>query len=148
MSLDYLFSNVSTCDNDPHPWWASVLTGDDPFAAFDAFASEALHRFRRIDDACLAEVRSFLEAWAAHFNVPTPRLFVHRRSGSMQVGSVDEDFFLRVVGRMPVDDDLHRVNCDEEGTVGHLACGWCSRCELPRFECGHLAPLHSAGSKP
>lgn len=45
--------------------------------------------------------------------------------------------FAAVVGRAPERDDLERCNCEIVGTVGHMSCGWCFDCNLPRFECGH-----------
>jgi hypothetical protein len=39
-------------------------------------------------------------------------------------------------GRPPVQDDLHRVNCDQAGTPGHWMCGACLQHRRPRFECG------------
>jgi len=35
-------------------------------------------------------------------------------------------------------DDLERCNCLKAGMVGHHACGWCEKCNGPRFMCGHL----------
>jgi len=52
---------------------------------------------------------------------------------------IDAETFARVVGRLPQQDELHRCNCEEAGTVGHLFCGWCPHCNKPRFICGHLA---------
>lgn len=34
-------------------------------------------------------------------------------------------------------DDLHRVNCDKAGEVGHHLCGICSHCAKPQFICNH-----------
>lgn len=46
--------------------------------------------------------------------------------------------FKEKVGYGPEHDDLERVNCPEAGTFGHLACGWCGKCDKPRFVCGHI----------
>lgn len=44
--------------------------------------------------------------------------------------------FEQVFGRPPQRDDLHRVNCDQAGELGHLQCGWCGRHQTARFACG------------
>ena len=54
----------------------------------------------------------------------------------VRVGAVTPDELTEVLGRHPVNDDLHRANCREAGTVGHFACGWCDRHDEPRFACG------------
>jgi hypothetical protein len=36
-------------------------------------------------------------------------------------------------------DCEHRITCTEAGQVGHQQCGWCERCNAPRFQCSHLA---------
>ena len=46
--------------------------------------------------------------------------------------------FIERVGRTPEDDDLERSNCYRAGNIMHCACGWCTVCDLPRFECGHI----------
>jgi len=46
--------------------------------------------------------------------------------------------FEQKTGNKPIDDDLKRVNCRWVGQVGHWLCGWCSRCDLPMFYCGHV----------
>ena len=38
----------------------------------------------------------------------------------------------------PENDDLARCNCEKAGTVGHFSCGWCKKCDLPVFICGHI----------
>lgn len=47
--------------------------------------------------------------------------------------------FYAATGRDPWQDDMDRVNCDKAGQIGHWMCGWCDRCDKPRFQCGHLA---------
>ncbi len=48
---------------------------------------------------------------------------------------VTEEQFTAAVGRPPTHDDLERCNCDKEGDVGHIQCGWCQTHELPVFIC-------------
>ena len=43
--------------------------------------------------------------------------------------------FLLLVGRMPEQDDLDRVNCKDAGTVFHSSCGFCWRHRKPVYEC-------------
>jgi hypothetical protein len=47
-----------------------------------------------------------------------------------------EQFRARV-GRDPEQDDLQRCNCNKAGDICHYFCGWCRRCDCPRFVCGH-----------
>lgn len=54
--------------------------------------------------------------------------------------------FIYRTGYAPVQDDLERVNCSEAGKIGHQQCGWCEKCDAPRFQCSHLAPPLSAPS--
>ena len=44
--------------------------------------------------------------------------------------------FIREFGLIPEHDDLERVNCPLEGTIGHLHCGVCTIHHKPRFLCG------------
>lgn len=67
-----------------------------------------------------------------------PRVFVSRTLGTACIGEMDAETFERFVGRPPVQDDLHRVNCLEAGSPGHRLCGWCDVHEGPRMECGCL----------
>ena len=60
----------------------------------------------------------------------------------------NEQFFEEIVGRKPVNDDLHRAWCEEGGKPGHLYCGWCAECHQPRFICGHLAETPLPGPDP
>lgn len=46
--------------------------------------------------------------------------------------------FRERVGCDPRDDDLARANCNFVGSPAHMSCGWCQRCDKPRFVCGHL----------
>lgn len=46
--------------------------------------------------------------------------------------------FEKAVGQKPQQDDLERGNCPRAGSVFHTACGWCAKCDKPRFICGHL----------
>lgn len=56
-----------------------------------------------------------------------------------------EEFKLKF-GREPIQDDLHRVNCDKVGDIGHQMCGICF-CGKLRFECGGLLG-HAASVEP
>jgi hypothetical protein len=46
--------------------------------------------------------------------------------------------FQASTGQEPRQDDLQRCNCPEAGQIGHWYCGWCTRCDKPRFMCGHI----------
>jgi len=50
---------------------------------------------------------------------------------------IEPYYFRERVGRDPENDDLDRCNCKLVG-VGHASCGWCNKCDMPRFICGHL----------
>jgi hypothetical protein len=43
-----------------------------------------------------------------------------------------------LVGRPPIQDDLHRLNCGQVGEFGHFGCGWCLKHTRLRSECGCL----------
>lgn len=43
--------------------------------------------------------------------------------------------FKAATGRKPAQDDLERCNCPKAGQMGHYFCGWCSKCDKPKFEC-------------
>ena len=43
------------------------------------------------------------------------------------------DEFAQLVGSVPENDDLERVNCEVVGTAGHEQCGICRKCGYPRF---------------
>lgn len=49
---------------------------------------------------------------------------------------MNEEEFKVKTGRPPKDDDLERVNCPIPGQIGHFSCGWCNKCDQPRFQCG------------
>lgn len=51
--------------------------------------------------------------------------------------TVTEEMFLKAVGRPPVYDELERCNCKATEVIGHMLCGWCKKCNCPRFICGH-----------
>lgn len=44
--------------------------------------------------------------------------------------------FEEMTGKMPVQDDLERLNCDRAGELGHFHCGHCPEHNKPRFWCG------------
>lgn len=47
--------------------------------------------------------------------------------------------FEATYGRPPVEDEMHRVNCDRAGNLGHSMCGMCAQeHHVPRFMCGCL----------
>lgn len=46
---------------------------------------------------------------------------------------VTEIEFNELVGRLPEQDDLERVNCEQAGTRGHSSCGLCKDCGYPNF---------------
>ncbi len=52
------------------------------------------------------------------------------------------DFFRRA----PAQDDLHRINCREAGTLGHWHCGWCMRHETARWDCGCVVAEEAYGA--
>lgn len=53
--------------------------------------------------------------------------------------------FKERTGREPERDDLERCNCPQAGQLLHSCCGWCERCDKPRFECPCL-PFRLGGS--
>lgn len=52
--------------------------------------------------------------------------------------TITKEYFTEKVGRPPENDDLERCNCKDAGKLGHYACGWCKKCDLPVFMCGHF----------
>lgn len=44
--------------------------------------------------------------------------------------------FKEMTGHKPSQDDLERLNCDQEGDLGHFHCGYCEEHSKPRFVCG------------
>lgn len=53
---------------------------------------------------------------------------------------ITEKEFKEHFGFKPQQDDLDRVNCEKAGQVGHLMCGICERCRLPKFRCSCQQP--------
>ena len=49
---------------------------------------------------------------------------------------IDRARFLRCVGREPTELELDQCNCVNM-SPGHVTCGWCRRCNKPRFICRH-----------
>lgn len=43
--------------------------------------------------------------------------------------------FVKATGEEPENDDLERAFCDKPGQPGHCYCGWCKKCDEPRFKC-------------
>lgn len=54
---------------------------------------------------------------------------------------ITAEAFKKATGSAPIQDDLQRCNCKEAGKAGHSQCGWCEKCNLPRFMCGHQMEL-------
>lgn len=48
---------------------------------------------------------------------------------------MSRETFIAMTGREPQQDDLNRVNCEQEGEIGHGSCGWCHIHNAPRFQC-------------
>ena len=55
-----------------------------------------------------------------------------KRLGVMTMSAED---FEKKMDRLPMQDDLSRVNCEHAGEVGHRNCGWCSKCDRAKFAC-------------
>jgi hypothetical protein len=58
---------------------------------------------------------------------------------TLRTGIITEEIFQHYIGRAPIQDDLIRVNCLQEGEFGHTGCGWCSDCNKGRWMCGHYS---------
>lgn len=86
--------------------------------------------------------------WSAFHEVPRPTLHLAPSLGYLHVGVIDAQAFRLLLGRAPEGDELHRVNCEQAGMVGHFMCGWCEDCDSPRFVCGHLAQRGDTGMDP
>ena len=43
--------------------------------------------------------------------------------------------FILKMRRLPINDDLERINCKQAGEIGHTMCGWCDIHDRPIFEC-------------
>ena len=52
---------------------------------------------------------------------------------------MNEHEFESITGHSPDNDDLERANCNKTGEPGHLFCGVCKTCGMPRFlSCKHV----------
>lgn len=51
------------------------------------------------------------------------------------IPDMDEKEFYSLTGYEPLQDDLIRVNCVNAGEIGHKNCGWCHKCNLPKYSC-------------
>ena len=95
-----------------------------------------------IQDYITSAVRRYLPD---HPNSPPNapvRVFQHAKDKSMigcSIGYMTAEDFERATGRPPENDDLERVNCSTAGECGHMLCGWCDTCRLPRTACGCIA---------
>ena len=65
----------------------------------------------------------------ASINLPPKSLTV------LPMKTLNAHDFLELTGSHPEDDDLERSNCPDAGKPGHLQCGICPTCKLPRFMC-------------
>lgn len=84
-----------------------------------------------------AGVQMELRAWADRHEQPEPPArWYGMHLTYLQIGEMTAEVFEVATGREPRQDDMHRVNCDQDGTPGHLMCGWCNDHGLPRFQCG------------
>lgn len=54
----------------------------------------------------------------------------------MSSTTITSEDFEKLYGVKPSHDDLHRVNCQSVGQIGHYTCGICARHKKPRFLCG------------
>lgn len=93
----------------------------------------------RMSDHAAMDIRARCDEWAAAHGGRKPTVFISKAFGVVRVGTLTADEFTLFVGRPPWRDDMHRVNCEDAGMVGHAMCGWCTECERSRFDCGHLA---------
>lgn len=55
---------------------------------------------------------------------------------------VTKEQFKAATGNDPILDDLERCNCPQVGQIGHYYCGWCEKCDKPRFLCHHIYIIH------
>ena len=61
---------------------------------------------------------------------------------------MSEEEFKEKFGRLPVDDELERINCVMVGENGHWYCGWCSEHDQPRFRCNcHIKSKEAQGDE-
>ena len=47
---------------------------------------------------------------------------------------ITEDYFEKVLGRLPIEDDMERVNCPHAGERGHEHCGWNKTHNKPAYQ--------------
>lgn len=80
-------------------------------------------------DRMLDDLQPLTKARCAKFNALRDRLVALTMHEAWTA-----DKFLEVIGRLPEDDDLERVNCRYAGTAGHYQCGVCEHGK-PRFMC-------------
>jgi hypothetical protein len=74
--------------------------------------------------------------------------YIAPSSPRFYTGQITPEIWGLFVGRAPVNDDIERANCFQEGMLGHQSCGWCHDCMKPRFMCGHLCfPSSSTSSR-
>jgi len=105
----------------------------------------------RTRDEFMADVTAFLRVLADNRAVPSdyfdlfvaapfddPRTMQLHLSQNFARYPMSEEEFEAAFGRKPINDDLHRVNCDQAGKVGHWQCGFCPIHNRPRFMCGCL----------
>ena len=73
------------------------------------------------------------------FEVVTEPLEVNGIWGCQSKGiakkAITSVHFKERTGRDPKHDDLERCNCPEAGHPGHYMCGWCEKCDMPKFMC-------------
>ena len=74
--------------------------------------------------------------------------YIAPSSPRFYTGQITPEIWELFVGRAPVNDDIERANCYQEGMLGHQSCGWCHDCMKPRYTCGHLCfPSSSTPSR-
>lgn len=44
---------------------------------------------------------------------------------------ITADVYKQATGNEPIQDDLERANCPQAGAIGHSACGWCVKNNIP-----------------
>jgi hypothetical protein len=109
----------------------------------EAFEYALAEQLRKLSSALLGALMDtgFLKSLSHELNVwlkgrmQEGDLFLSGRLWCYRFSVVD---FERMVGRPPVQDDLHRLNCRSVGQPGHYMCGLCEEHRLPCFECGCL----------
>jgi hypothetical protein len=93
------------------------------------------------------ECENVVDVMTSHGTFPQCRECV--ASGHMRgfrTGEITAEIFLNRVGSLPIQDDLARCNCKDEGKVGHWQCGWSEDQQMPRFMVGELAPRVSSST--